>query len=466
MIKQHHALRTQLIAAVTGILIAASLPSAAATPGSSSKDAGAQSQAGPDAAAQFKAPIKLGLILSITGVSNKQTREVQRGIQLYLDQVGYKMGGRKLDVLTENDGGKAEVAEKLLKKFVETDHVDVVGGLLSGWISHSVIPLADQYKIPVVESAGGDDDLTQRNDVKWLVRISWANSQTALPFGAWVYHKLGYKKIAIIAMDYQYGWQNSGGFQRTFEAAGGKVIQKLWAPLGLSDYSALIKQLSKDADAVYMVSAFDAVNTMTRQYREFGPHVPLIGNGSTTDEPTLTHGGDAVLGMVTSFNYSAALNNPGNRRFVAAYRAKYNEDPGHYSESGYTSMMWLDKAIQMLHGDVSDHAKLMAALKKVELPDAPRGPIKLDAYGNVIQNVYVRQVRNVNGHLENTVIDKFPQVSQFYDLTPSEFLKHPVFSKTYPPCTYSKNAESLKDDSVGAGVGSSGQDATIHKQQP
>ncbi len=73
--------------------------------------------------------------------------------------------------------------------------------------------------------------------------------------------------------------------------------------------------------------------------------------------------------------------------------------------------------------------------KMVEIADAPRGPVKLDAAGNPIQNVYIRKVeRNKDGELQNTVIVTIPAVSQFWKYGPEEFLKQPVYSRDFPPC--------------------------------
>jgi len=91
------------------------------------------------------------------------------------------------------------------------------------------------------------------------------------------------------------------------------------------------------------------------------------------------------------------------------------------------------EAIKAVNGDVENRGKLMEALKKVEPKDVPRGPMKLDNYGNPIQNVYIRKVEKVGGQLQNTVIHTYPNVSQFWKFNPEEFLKQPVYSREYPP---------------------------------
>ena len=110
--------------------------------------------------------------------------------------------------------------------------------------------------------------------------------------------------------------------------------------------------------------------------------------------------------------------------------------PSYYSEGTYVSCLALEKALKELGGNVEDSDKLVAALRKVDLSNAPRGPIKIDQYGNPVENEYVRKVEKVNGKLQNTVVHTFPMVSQFWTYKPEEFLKNPVYSRDFPPCTH------------------------------
>lgn len=93
-------------------------------------------------------------------------------------------------------------------------------------------------------------------------------------------------------------------------------------------------------------------------------------------------------------------------------------------------------AITSIGGRVEDRAALMAALRKTEIKDAPRGPIKMDSYGNPIQNVYIRKVEKIEGKLQNTIIHTYPEVSQFWKYSPEDFLKQPVYTRDFPPCRY------------------------------
>ena len=83
------------------------------------------------------------------------------------------------------------------------------------------------------------DDLTQRQRAKWIVRTGWNGSQPNHPLGEYAYNTLKFKKIAVIGLDYAFGWEVIGGFQRTFEENGGKIVQKIWCPLTAQRFQSL-----------------------------------------------------------------------------------------------------------------------------------------------------------------------------------------------------------------------------------
>jgi len=214
-------------------------------------------------------------------------------------------------------------------------------------------------------------------------------------------------------------------------------VQKLWVPLGAMDLSPYIARLKRDADAVFTMVAGASTIQFFKQYQDAGltGKIPLIGGGPAVDEALLPQMGDEALGVMTPLIYSAALDTPANRKFVKDYRAKFGKVPSYFSETNYTSGRWIAEAVKAVEGKVEDREAFLAALKKVSIPDALRGPVKLDASGNPIQNVYFRKVeRNKDGELQNTVIVTINAVSQFWKYTPEEFLKQPLYTRDVPPC--------------------------------
>jgi len=385
-----------------------------------------------------KGPIKIGLILPETGPLAANGKDMANGLQLFFEEQGWKLAGREVKLITEDDEGKPPTGLAKARSLVESQGVHVLMGPLSAAVGYAVAGYVTDKKVPTIFPIVSAEDITQRKRSAYIVRTGWSSAQPSQPFGKWVYDNLGYRKIAMIGYDFAFGWEVAGGFQRTFEDAGGQVVQKLWPPLGNADFAPYLAQLRRDVDAVFCIfSGADALR-FAKQYSEAGlkSKLPLIGGGTFTDEHVLRTMGDEVLGVVTALHYSAALATPANKKFVQAYEAKFKQIPSYYSEGAYVGGLALKAALVATGGDVENGEKLLGALRRVDLSDAPRGPIRFDDYGNPVENIYVRKVERVGGQLQNTVIYTFPNVSQFWTFKPEEFLRNPVYSRDYPPCKH------------------------------
>jgi branched-chain amino acid transport system substrate-binding protein len=388
-------------------------------------------------AAQAPPPIKIGFITALTGVAAQAAKDMVNGLTMYLEETGSQMAGRKVELIVEDSQGRPDVALSKLRKLVDHDRVHIVAGVLFGHIGYALAPKIDESGVPGLITVAASDDLTQRLKYHWVVRTGWASSQPSHPFGEYAAKTLGYKKVAVIASDYAFAWEVVGGFQKTFEEAGGQIVQKLWVPLGAMDLAPYVARLRRDSDAVFTMIAGAPTIQFFKQYQEAGltGKIPLIGGGPAVDEALLPSMGDEAIGVMTPLIYSAALETPANRKFVKDYRAKFGKVPSYFSETNYTSGRWIAEAVKAVGGKVEDREAFLAALRKVELPDAIRGPIKLDTRGNPIQNVYIRRVeRNSAGELQNTVVLTIPAVSQFWKYSPEEFLRQPVYARDFPPC--------------------------------
>jgi branched-chain amino acid transport system substrate-binding protein len=388
--------------------------------------------------AQPKGPIKIGLLVPQTGPLAANGKDMINGLELFLEEQKSRLAGREVRLIIEDDEGKPATGLTKARSLVEGQQVHVLVGPLSAAVGYAIAPYVDSKKVPTIYPIVSAEDITQRKRSPYIVRTGWSSAQPSHPFGRWVYETLKYRKIAMIGYDFAFGWEVAAGFHRAFEEAGGQVVQKLWPPLGTADFGPYLAQLRRDVDAVYCVfSGADALR-FARQYAEAGlkQRLPLVGGGTFTDEHVLRTMGDEALGVVTALHYSAALATPANRRFAQAYEARFKQVPSYYSEGTYVAGVALRAALEATGGDIESVDRFLAALRKVDLSDAPRGPMKFDEYGNPVQNIYVRKVERVGGRLQNTVIHTFPAVSQFWTYRPDEFLKNPVYSRDFPPCKH------------------------------
>ena len=159
---------------------------------------------------------------------------------------------------------------------------------------------------------------------------------------------------------------------------------------------------------------------------------------TAVDEAVLQQMGPDAVGMISTNWYSAQLDNPLNKVFVAGMQRDYKVDPGYYAAGTYVAAAVLEAALQKIDGKIEDKTALIKALRG-DTVETARGPVRFDQYGNVIGNVYIRKVESKGGHLVNTVIKTYPDVSQFWTYKPEEFLKQPVYSRNNPPARFLEN---------------------------
>jgi branched-chain amino acid transport system substrate-binding protein len=391
---------------------------------------------GPATAAAQSGPIKIGLLTPLTGAFAALGKDMLNGTELYLDEIGHQVAGRKIELIVEDTEGNTATALTKARKLVDQDKLHVLTGGLLASTGYALHPFADAQKVPTTYPVMASDDLTQRKPAKWVVRTGWATSQPMHPFAEWVVKNTKYRKVATVAMDYAFGWETVGGFQRTFEEGGGQIVQKIWTPLNTNDFAPFLAQIKPEADAVLALMVGRLALLFMKQYEETGRKAkqPLLGGGTTTDESVLPQMGDEAVGAITALHYSAALATPQNQKFFKVFEAKAGKIPSYYSEACYTGARWIAEAIKAVGGKVEDREALLQALRRVEMKDAPRGPISVDRWGNPIQTIYVRKVERVAGKLQNTVIATMPAVSQFWKYNPDEYLKLPLYTREYPPC--------------------------------
>ncbi|OGA06006.1 MAG: hypothetical protein A3D95_07415 [Betaproteobacteria bacterium RIFCSPHIGHO2_12_FULL_69_13] len=386
--------------------------------------------------------LRIGFLAPMTGIFAQVGKDMANGFQMYLDETGGNFGGAKVTLIVEDEEGKPPVGVRKAEKLVRQDKVHMfIGGLLAP-TGYALAPVSTRLKTVYIASIPAADDLTQRDLAKYpyLVRTGWTSSQPHHPLGQWACEQ-GYKRVAAVAADYAFGHEVVGGFQKAFEGCGGRIIQKIWPPLGTKDFGPYIPTIKQSADAIFSLMVGPMALQFPKQLAASGNKKPVLGGGTSYDEFVLPAMGEEVIGHVSALQYSAALDTPGNSSFVKRYRAKYGKVPSYYSESNYTTAQMIHEVMETSRGKWPGAAQFVKMLSAVKV-DAVRGPVRLDEMRNPVQNIYIKKVerRKMFGYekdeLWNTVIKTYPDVGQFWKYGKQQFLKQPVYSRDFPPCKY------------------------------
>jgi len=395
----------------------------------------------PQLFAQTPEPLRIGFLTVLTGPLAAGGQQQEEGAGLFLSERNATIAGRKVELITQDTGRNPAQANTKTQELVERHKVPVMIGPLAtneaiamdGYIRDTKVPL-------VTTTSAATVDLKSHAVNPWVLHAFGTAPQVTYPLGDYAAKSLGYKKVAIIAEDFTYGHEGAGGFHLAFEAAGGKIVQKLWPPLNTPEYAPYLAQIKSDVDAIYMGFAGSNPVRFLKQFNDFGlkGKVAVLGNTTSTDEGILRVMGDEAVGVYTAGWYAAGLETPDNEKFVTSINAAYKHDPGFYTAGPYTALLIIEEALKTTGGNTDDAAAFLKAMQEVRLTHGPIGPVRLDEYGTPILDIHIRKVARLNGKLTNTIVKTYPQVSQFWIYDPKKFIEQPVFSRDFPP---SKNLE-------------------------
>lgn len=377
---------------------------------------------------------RIGLIAPTTGPFAAFGQMQTEGSVLALEQFGYMVNGHKVEFIIEDTRLNGEIAVDKSRKLDEEDNVHVIVGPTSGGVGLSVLDWARDSGVPVVMSYSAPEDITMRLAVRNVVRNSWTGAQPMDPFGYWVATELGYKRIYMIGEDYSYPYNQAGGFKRGFCRGGGEEVTTVWHPVPTEDYSSFLARIPRTGyDAVlYNGAGSDAV-AFVNQYIEFGmlDVYPLLGQSNTFEQGDLPAMLPEAVGGISAMQYVETLDTPEFQAFRDAYVERWGRVPAAAAEHTYTAIVMILRAVETLE-DFNDRDALIDALRATNYPDAPRGGFYLDAYANPVHNIYIREVREVDGKLMNFGIVRIPEVSQFGPYDPALYMAQPVDARDYP----------------------------------
>jgi branched-chain amino acid transport system substrate-binding protein len=377
-------------------------------------------------------PMKIGFLTVKTGPLASGGIQMEQGLTLYLKERNNVLAGRPVQLFTGDSAGAPAVARTKMQEFVEKENIACLIGPLATAEALAIDDYIRDKQIPTLSVAAAED-MTQRKANPWFCRATSSSAQCSYPMGDFAAKELKFKRAAMIADDLAYGHELNAGFQRAFEDAGGKVVQKLWPPLNAPDYGSYIAQIKSNVDCLFIGFAGSNGFKFLKQYREYGGKLPILGGMTAIDESLLQQMGDDGLGCYSTCFYSAQIDTPTNKKFVDGMQRDYKVDPGMYASSTYTNGAVLEAALKTINAKIEDKQALIKALRENKVEDTARGPVRFDKYGNVVGNIYIRRVEKKGGRYVNAVVKTYPDVSQFWTYNSDEFLKNPVYNReTWP----------------------------------
>jgi branched-chain amino acid transport system substrate-binding protein len=335
--------------------------------------------------------IKIGTIQPLTGAIAVYGKNVTNAVQLAVDEVNAAggIGGKKVELVVEDDSFKPDNTVAAFKKLVTKDQVVAIVGALTSNCTLSITALAQSAKIPLITPTSTNDKVTDAGD--YIFQACYKDSFQGKVVANFATNTLKAKTVAILfdnANDYSKGLKTN--FEATFTADGGQVVSESYAT-GDKDFNAQIAKLkAAKPDALFLPDYYSAVSLIAKQIRAAGITAPLLG-ADGWDDAVGTDNADLV-GAYYSNHFSKESASDVAKAYMAAYNTKYGYDTDALAALGYDATKILlgavaaaDKAGKLTSEEIRNQ---LAATKGTFVT----GDISFDANRNTVKSAVIVQI--------------------------------------------------------------------------
>lgn len=344
---------------------------------------------GPMAQAQSNEPVRIGFLASLSGPVAALGQDQYDGFMLAVNLEGGKLGGVPVVVTKEDDQGKPDLANQLVQRLIEREGVSIIaGGTLSNVVVSIAKPIAEKHVL-LVSSNASPSPLAGKDCTPYFFSLAAQGDQKAEVVGKFASEQ-GYKRVYLLAPNYQAGKDVLGGFKRMFD---GEIVGETYTPLDQLDFSVELAQVAAEQpDAVYAFYPGSLGVNFVRQYQQAGltATTPLLST-ALVDGVQLPALKNAALGIWTGSFWGTELDNPANKTFVAEFEKAYGRLPSEYAAQAYDSALAIAGTLKKTGGDVSDKAALIAAMQSAPF-DSIRGSLKFNTNHFPIHDMRILQV--------------------------------------------------------------------------
>jgi branched-chain amino acid transport system substrate-binding protein len=336
--------------------------------------------AGP-ARAQSK-PVKIGLISTLSGPGGYLGADIRDGFLLGVTDG--TLGGIPVQVLVEDDGLKPAQAKQIATRFMKSEGVNLLTGIVFSNVLGAVLPdILDDGGIYVSPNAAPSNFAGKDCNRNYWV-TSWQNDTLHESAGENA-NRLGFKKLYVLAPNYQAGKDAITGFKRQFK---GEIIGETYTSLDQTDFAPEMAKIRAAApDAVFQFHPGGVGITFLKQYQQAGllGQIPMVVAAPSLDATTLAAVGDAALGIHVSSHWNSDFPNAANQKFVADFEAKYKRLPTYYASQAYDTALAIAAALKGSKGNVTDTEAFRAAMLPAAF-SAVRGKFRFGPNNHPIQD--------------------------------------------------------------------------------
>lgn len=349
-------------------------------------------------------PIKIGAILSFSGNFAPLSESIKEGMELYFELNGNKIGNRPVTIKYEDDEANPQVALRKYRQLVESEKVDLLTGPISSAVIYALRDVIEKDKIVLINANAAANDISWDKKSDYIYRVSISNWQNGTPGAEYIFKNVG-KRAYVLAPDYPAGHESIDAFKAAFIKAGGEIVKEAYPKLGTNDYATYMTEI-QDAkpDLVFpFLAGTDAIR-FVQQYDQFGlkGKIPLTATQEFLDPLVTVPAGQSAEGIIGATMYTAAVDNPANKKFVEEFTKKYNKTPNYFNVQGYDVAQVITKAVQEAGSTKSED--LIKVLKDITF-SSPRGELAMDPNThNLALDMYLAKNVWKDGKIEQEIL--------------------------------------------------------------
>ena len=353
--------------------------------------------------AQNDAPVKVGLLSTLSGPGAGLGVDIRDGFQLAVKLSGGKFSGKAVDVIVADDQASPDVGRQTADRLVKRDKVDFMTGIVFSNVMLAVGAPTFQSKTFYISANAGPSQFAGEQCNPYFFSASYQNDNMHEAVGKVVTDK-GFKKVALIAPNYPAGKDAIAGFKRFFK---GEVASETYTALNQLDYGTELSKLrATKPDAVYIFLPGGMGINFIKQFVGAGlsKDITLFGLGFSGDEDVIKAVGEPMLGMFNTSQWGHDMDNAANKKFVTEFEKAYGRLPTLYAAQGFDAARLIEAAVRDSKGKLDDKAAVRKALEAAKF-DSVRGAFKFNSNHFPIQDYYLRVItKDAKGRVTNRTL--------------------------------------------------------------
>lgn len=337
--------------------------------------------------------MQIGCISILSGEVATYGKETKQGLDMAVEEANASgmFGGRKLEVIYEDDRIDAKVGAQAINKLISVNKVPLIIGAFSSRVTLAIAPIAERNKVILLSASATADAIKDAGD--YIFRIVPPNKAQGTCAARFALNRLQKKTVAVFHVNDEYGVSLAAEFKKAFETAGGRVVfYEGFAPLQ-KDFRTSIEKIKAAApEFVYFPGQAGESGLILKQARELGLACPFIGGDGSYSPDLIKIAGPAAEGtFYTLMSMGYGVSDELIAKFEQNFKDKYRESPTVYAAYAYEAGKIVASVLSKVPFESDSIKNGLYAVRDFK---GITGKTSFDRFGEVDKDFYMYQVTN------------------------------------------------------------------------